>query len=75
MSDKNTGLFHDDDGNLDDRRIFGAGMLAASIAAGVLAIFVTDTPDTASDIALGFMWGGITLMGVTVGEKFRRRQQ
>lgn len=73
MSEKNTGLFHDDDGNLDDRRIFGAGMLAAAIAAGVLAIFVTDTPDTASDIALGFMWGGITLMGVTVGEKFHRR--
>jgi hypothetical protein len=71
--DKNTGLFHDDDGNLDDRRIFGAVMLAAAVAAGTLAIFVTDTPNAASEIALGFMWGGIALMGVTVGEKFKRK--
>mgnify|MGYP000025780607 FL=1 len=68
----NTGLFHDDDGNLDDRRIFGAVMLLAAITAGVLAIFVADEANSASEIALGFMWGGIALMGVTVGEKFQR---
>lgn len=68
-----TGLFHDDDGNVDDRRIAGWVLVAAAIAAGILAIFAPGEANSASEIALGFMWGGIALMGVTVSEKFKRQ--
>jgi hypothetical protein len=73
MSDevkKNTGFAHDDDGNLDDRRIAGWVLIVAAVAMGIADLFEIMTANV--EIVLGFITAGALLFGATVFEKFKR---
>jgi len=71
MSDeKKTGLGHDDDGNVDDRRIAGWVLIATAAGMGIADLFAVMTANV--EIVLGFITAAALLFGVTVFEKFKR---
>ncbi|HMA77886.1 MAG TPA: hypothetical protein VKP88_01975 [Candidatus Paceibacterota bacterium] len=71
MSEKNTGVGHDDDGNVDDKRIAGWVCVAAAIGLAAASILVKSNPPSV-DIVRAFLLAGVGLLGATVAEKFKR---
>ncbi len=77
MSDqvqKKTGIAHDDDGNVDDKRVAGWILLFASIGLAVASIVVKGNPPSV-DIIRTFLFASVGLLGATVAEKFGKRGQ
>ena len=71
MSDvKNTGLGHDDDGNVDDRRIAAWALIITALVMGVADMF--DIMTANPQIVEGFLYAGALLFGSTIAEKFKR---
>lgn len=70
MAEKNTGLGHDDDGNLDDRRIVGWVLVLLAVGMGVFGVWRDSA--NAVEMAQTFLWPGVTALGITVVEKMRR---
>lgn len=68
--EKNTGMFHDDDGNIDDRRVAAWVLMVAIIGVGVLGIF--RETDFVVQIFQGGIWASVALFGSTVAEKFKK---
>lgn len=68
-SKKNTGLFHDDDGNVDDKRIAAwltfAGLVFLSYHAAV------NNSTEALKLVEILIWPWMVLMGTTAVEKFK----
>ena len=76
MSDqvrKKTGIAHDDEGNVDDRRVAGWILLFASIGLALASIVVKSNPPSV-DIVRAFLLSSVGLFGSTVAEKFKRQQ-
>jgi len=73
MSDeaKQTGLGHDDDGNIDDKRIAAWVMLVAVLAFAGYGVFWGS--QTATGLVGQLVWPTLALFGVSVAEKFRRK--
>lgn len=69
--EKDTGIFHDDEGNVDDRRIAGWIMLIATIAFGVIGV-LRDSTVSVQLFNAGSL-AAVGLMGATVAEKFARK--
>jgi|OM-RGC.v1.034553111 hypothetical protein len=69
--DKNTGLMHDDDGHVDDKRVVGWILVAFAVGMGLFGVW----RDSANAVAMAqtFLWPGITALGITVVEKMRRQ--
>jgi hypothetical protein len=65
-----TGLGHDDDGNVDDRRIAGWVLIVAAIVMGIADLFGMFSANEV--IVQGFLYSGALLFGSTVAEKFKR---
>ena len=73
MSDvKNTGIGHDDDGNIDDKRIAGWITLGTGLAIGVLDLFSAFEAQPA--IFNTLVYAGAIMLGVTVFEKFTKKE-
>ena len=73
MSDevkKNTGVGHDDDGNVDDKRIAGWILVITAVGMGIADLFSVMTAN--ERIVEGFLFAGALLFGSTVAEKFKR---
>lgn len=70
--EKNTGIGHDDDGNVDDRRIAGWLILGAALVISMLDLFGSLTANQA--IVNTMFLAGVGLLGATVAEKFTRKQ-
>ena len=68
MSEKKTGLGHDDDGNVDDRRIAGWVIIGTALAISVADLFALFTANQA--IVNTMFLAGVGLLGSTVAEKF-----
>lgn len=66
----NTGLGHDDQGHVDDRRVAGWVMLGAAVGMAVATLWPRYSIDP--EIIKAFLLAGVALMGVTVAEKFGR---
>jgi len=66
---KNTGIFHDDDGNFDDKRIAAwltfVGLVFLSYQA------VVNKSSEALQLVQLIIWPWMVLMGVTATEKFK----
>lgn len=72
MSDiKKTGLGHDDDGNVDDRRVAGWITLGIGLVVGVLDLFSMFEAQAA--IFNTLIYAGAVLLGATVFEKFVKK--
>lgn len=67
---KDTGIGHDDDGNVDDRRIAGWIMLVASIAFAIVGI-LRDSSISVQVFNAGIL-AAVGLLGSTVAEKFAK---
>lgn len=67
--DKKTGLMHDDDGHVDDKRVASWVCLAAAIGLSTLAIFQGEAP---VEIIQAFLLASVGLMAPSVAEKFKR---
>lgn len=67
---RNTGIGHDDDGNLDDRRIAAWVLMIAILGLAWFGI-QSDTSFTV-EIFQGGVWASVALFGSTVAEKFKR---
>jgi hypothetical protein len=65
----NTGLFHDDDGNIDDRRIAAWLMLLVVLALAALGVFRGE--EIAVQLVEAMIWPTLVLFGATVAEKFK----
>lgn len=74
MSDevKRTGIGHDDDGNVDDKRVASWLMLAIAAGMGIYAITLSEA-GSATELVQAFLLAGVGLMAPTVAEKFRKR--
>lgn len=73
MSDevkKDTGIGHDDDGNVDDKRIAGWILVVTAVIMGIADLFSIMTAN--DQIVEGFLFAGALLFGSTVAEKFKR---
>jgi len=72
MSDekKDTGLGHDDDGNVDDRRIAAWAMIITALGMGIADMFEFFVAN--ERIVEGFLYAGALLFGSTIAEKFKR---
>jgi hypothetical protein len=66
---KNTGLFHDDDGYVDDRRVAGWIILVILIYLGYHAVHAGNA--TALQLIEVMIWPWMILMGTEVAEKFK----
>lgn len=67
---KNTGLFHDDHGNVDDRRIVSWSGWALIVYLVVRAARVTpEQAEPVIELVRILIWPTLVLMGVTVTEK------
>jgi hypothetical protein len=68
---KDPGLFHDDEGNTDDRRIAGWIVIIVSLVIGIIGVV------TGNNVAEGIfntaIWAGVALLSTTVAEKFSKR--
>jgi hypothetical protein len=74
MSDevkKNTGFAHDDDGNVDDRRLAGWVMIGIAGFMSLADLFATLTAN--ENIVIAFLASAGLMMGVTVFEKLFKR--
>jgi len=72
MSDEiKTGLGHDDDGNIDDKRIAAWVMLVSVLAFAGYGVF--GESQTATGLVGQLVWPTLALFGVSVAEKFRKR--
>lgn len=69
MSEKNTGIGHDDDGNVDDRRVAAWVLMIAILGLGWFGIW--REVEFATQIFSGGIWAAVALFGSTVAEKFR----
>lgn len=65
----NTGLFHDDDGNVDDKRI-AAWLTFGGILWLVYQAVIQNSPEALQLVEL-VIWPWMVLMGVTATEKFK----
>ena len=66
----NTGIGHDDDGNIDDRRIVGWVLVLLAVGMGIFGVWRDS--GNAVEMAQTFLWPGVTALGITVVEKFRQ---
>ena len=66
---KNTGIGHDDDGNVDDRRVAAWVLMVAILGLGFFAVH--REVDFAVQIFSAGIWASVALFGSTVAEKFR----
>ena len=74
MADKpltNTGLGHDDDGNIDDKRVAGWVLVILAVGLGIFGVWRDSA--NAVQMAETFLWPGVVALGISVGEKFSRR--
>lgn len=71
MSEHDVGLFHDDEGNTDDRRIAGWVVLVTSLIIAIIGV-ITGSP-SAEGIFNTSIWAGVALLSTTVAEKFAKR--
>jgi hypothetical protein len=76
MSDANTqdkprktGIMHDDDGNVDDRRVAAWVLMVAALGLGWFGIH--GEVDFTTQIFSAGIWAAVALFGSTVAEKFR----
>jgi hypothetical protein len=67
----NTGLLHDDDGHVDDRRIGGAALLLTAVGLSIADLF--GGLSAQSEIVTGLIYGGALVLGSTVAEKFGKK--
>jgi len=67
---KNTGLGHDDDGNIDDKRVAGWVLVVLAVGLGIFGVWKDSA--NAVQMAETFLWPGIVALGITVGEKLSR---
>ena len=67
---KDCGLFHDDDGNTDDRRIAAWVLMAALI--GIVSYGVWHDIAISVEVFKIGIWPTVVLFGATVAEKFKR---
>ena len=68
--EKKTGLGHDDDGNVDDRRIAGWVIIGAALVISILDLFGSLTANQA--IVNTMLLAGVGLFGATIAEKFKK---
>lgn len=69
-SEKKTGIGHDDDGNVDDRRVAAWLIIVTALAISVLDLF---NALSANEALVNTMFlAGVGLFGATVAEKFKR---
>lgn len=69
---RRTGIGHDDDGNVDDKRVAAWVMLAVATGMGVYAITLSEA-GAATELVQAFLLAGVGLMAPTVAEKFKRK--
>lgn len=65
---KNTGIAHDDDGNIDDRRV--AAWIFSLVIMGLAGVGAFDSSQEAVELVRILIWPTMLLFGVTVSEKF-----
>ena len=65
----NTGLGHDDDGNIDDKRV--AGWVMFAVALGLIGYGAFKESPVILEYARMAIWPAITALGIGVVEKFR----
>ena len=70
MSEKNTGIGHDAEGNLDDQRVAGFVFLIASVA--VVAASIIPGLNVESDLVWPLIVGAVGCLAPTVAEKIKR---
>ena len=71
MSDtKNTGLMHDNDGNVDDQRVAGFAFLVTAI--GVVIADIIPGLETNSELVWPLIVGAVGCLAPTVAEKIKR---
>jgi hypothetical protein len=64
-----TGLGHDDDGNIDDRRVAAWVLMVAILGLGAFGIH--NEVEFTTQIFSGGIWAAVALFGSTVAEKFK----
>lgn len=67
---KDTGLMHDDDGNVDDKRVAGWILVVFALLMGIADLLPFFTAN--ERIVESFLFAGGLLLGATLTEKFKR---
>ena len=68
---KNTGMCHDDDGNVDDRRIAGWIVTLVCMYVAIAGLHM-ENPKSVEILQI-LIWPAVALMGATIAEKFKKR--
>jgi hypothetical protein len=69
---KNTGIGHDDDGNIDDKRVAGWISFVFAMALAVFAVATSETAES-TELVQAFLLAGVGFMVPTVAEKLRKK--
>jgi hypothetical protein len=72
--EKNTGIGHDDDGNVDDGRVAGWVFVAIMVGLAGIGMFgSTENSTTAIEMIRVFVWPSLILLGASgVKDKIKR---